>query len=740
MASPRAPRIELLESSSRRISGLDSETFAKLLASEKEALGRRSAEIVVIPPVKKSWKRRRSSLGGLRGSIEISMVPETFRRISGRSEGPGYIRFDLLKSSFETVGIYFRQGDGFDRAQGIFVSRLEMGCPAETMGLHVGDEVVEVNGINVTNGDIEWVEMLMKVVHIVVLKVRKQSLTIPDFTTIAECNGDLLPAIINQPKPEKLISSEEMTAFALRTLSDAEEIMAEDLIEETDEIGVTCFVDEGTQHSEKDGVNLRAWQEEVAAAAVATEKMSVLPDYYGEFVAAELSLIGNEDDNHARHVQLKKDETRANTIANRSSYTCAIDEFSPLVPQRGEKRRSVQFEIPKDDNMPLKTVGNIENGLDSPTAQPTRPTLRDSSVANRLDFLLEHVSRVSQFHGKDNVDTDPLTMPTNVPLRDNLSLNDYSELEPPPSPSRKTEFCARSQGLQDTYGTTKVISIDRGEGEEGIGLCFTGGVDSNLGAIFVREVIPGGIADLDGRVWEGDRILSVNYQDTDKMTKSEFVNILQSSSDDLVSLGIMRIGPTQWKSIQKSSQNVKKTSLEDHQALEFNDLIDRSGTKNIQLNDTTINQLSTHIKGREVQHRLPYPVHRSARVVMSDNNDDSDSVVDHGYVTGLNDLHEPHLDTSRPQLKLYAERFKTKKKDGDIQVLIDQSLVDSMSAIDLAYSDDNSAELAYIDKFKNQNKRMTGTKSKIVEDNGDTKLGQLRVANGRRRRLPKLPS
>lgn len=45
--------------------------------------------------------------------------------------------FDLEKSKGETMGIYLRQGDGFDHIGGIFVSRLEMGSAAEMMGIHM---------------------------------------------------------------------------------------------------------------------------------------------------------------------------------------------------------------------------------------------------------------------------------------------------------------------------------------------------------------------------------------------------------------------------------------------------------------------------------------------------------------------------------------------------------------------------------------------------------------------------
>ena len=106
---------------------------------------------------------------------------------------------------------------------------------------------------------------------------------------------------------------------------------------------------------------------------------------------------------------------------------------------------------------------------------------------------------------------------------------------------RKLEYLARANGRTATYGPTKVISIDRGDSQYGLGITIAGGADTELGALFVAHVFPGSIADLDGRIWEGDRILSLNYVDTFDLTQLELVGLLESIKG-AVGLGLIQGG------------------------------------------------------------------------------------------------------------------------------------------------------------------------------------------------------
>ncbi|CAH2097841.1 unnamed protein product [Euphydryas editha] len=90
--------------------------------------------------------------------IDVDIVPETCRRVK------------LLKhGSDRPLGFFIRDGtsvrvtpNGVERSPGIFISRLVPGGLAESTGLlGVNDEVLEVNGIDVSNKTLDQVTDMM---------------------------------------------------------------------------------------------------------------------------------------------------------------------------------------------------------------------------------------------------------------------------------------------------------------------------------------------------------------------------------------------------------------------------------------------------------------------------------------------------------------------------------------------------------------------------------------------------
>ncbi|CAH2249214.1 partitioning defective protein 6 [Pararge aegeria] len=90
--------------------------------------------------------------------IDVDIVPETCRRVK------------LLKHGFDRpLGFFIRDGtsvrvtpNGVERSPGIFISRLVPGGLAESTGLlGVNDEVLEVNGIDVSNKTLDQVTDMM---------------------------------------------------------------------------------------------------------------------------------------------------------------------------------------------------------------------------------------------------------------------------------------------------------------------------------------------------------------------------------------------------------------------------------------------------------------------------------------------------------------------------------------------------------------------------------------------------
>lgn len=57
---------------------------------------------------------------------------------------------EILKRPGQSLGFYIREGDGSDRADGVFISRIAPGSIVESNGLlRVGDEILTINSVNI---------------------------------------------------------------------------------------------------------------------------------------------------------------------------------------------------------------------------------------------------------------------------------------------------------------------------------------------------------------------------------------------------------------------------------------------------------------------------------------------------------------------------------------------------------------------------------------------------------------
>ena len=102
--------------------------------------------------------------------VDADMLPDTLRRVK------------LLKhSSDRPLGFYIKDGNsvrvtpyGLEEVQGIFISRLVPGGLAEGTGLlAVNDEILEVNGIEVTGKSLDQVtDMMVANSHNLIITVK----------------------------------------------------------------------------------------------------------------------------------------------------------------------------------------------------------------------------------------------------------------------------------------------------------------------------------------------------------------------------------------------------------------------------------------------------------------------------------------------------------------------------------------------------------------------------------------
>ncbi|XP_002739707.1 rho GTPase-activating protein 100F-like [Saccoglossus kowalevskii] len=84
---------------------------------------------------------------------------------------------EIHKIPGETLGIYIMEGDGFDKKDGIFISRLTLGSVCDQNGLlQIGDEILSVNNVDVTRMNLDEVCHVMKIPSRLLITVKTKQI------------------------------------------------------------------------------------------------------------------------------------------------------------------------------------------------------------------------------------------------------------------------------------------------------------------------------------------------------------------------------------------------------------------------------------------------------------------------------------------------------------------------------------------------------------------------------------
>lgn len=155
----------------RRFSSVSQEDFEKMRLAEKEDefFAIRKATDITEPDTQ----------GDPCPPLPIKIIHGSFRHVLGVREacsknGTFLQRtIELRRKPGETLGFYIRQGDGWEREQGIFVSRVVLGTDVDVFELlRVGDEIVKVNKVDVRTMTIQDVSALMQMTRRLILTVK----------------------------------------------------------------------------------------------------------------------------------------------------------------------------------------------------------------------------------------------------------------------------------------------------------------------------------------------------------------------------------------------------------------------------------------------------------------------------------------------------------------------------------------------------------------------------------------
>ncbi|XP_065320557.1 uncharacterized protein LOC135928125 isoform X1 [Gordionus sp. m RMFG-2023] len=125
-----------------------------------------------------SLKDTLSQSGSIKTNSNISPLlasqPDQNSLVSDKSSLKNFIQIiEIIKRPGQTLGLYIREGKGTRRLDGVFISRMAQGSSIERSGLlKVGDEILKVNGVDVTKMSLDDVVVIMSIPRRLLLELK----------------------------------------------------------------------------------------------------------------------------------------------------------------------------------------------------------------------------------------------------------------------------------------------------------------------------------------------------------------------------------------------------------------------------------------------------------------------------------------------------------------------------------------------------------------------------------------
>jgi len=86
-----------------------------------------------------------------------------------------------------------------------------------------------------------------------------------------------------------------------------------------------------------------------------------------------------------------------------------------------------------------------------------------------------------------------------------------------------------------------------------LGISITGGIDTPTGDVGVKQIVKGSLADLDGRLQKGNKLISVNGKSLRNVTNKKALEILRNAGNDISIVAVRYVGVAKLKGTPLSS-------------------------------------------------------------------------------------------------------------------------------------------------------------------------------------------
>ncbi|KAK9730452.1 PDZ domain [Popillia japonica] len=455
--------------------------------------------------------------------------------------------------------------------EGIFISRVTEGGPADLAGLRVGDKVISVNRVDVTNvSHYDAVEVLKASGSVLILEVSREVTRLINRDPDAK-DGDLRR--VTTPVPPPPLNTEENSVPMQKVLIHTTLIRdsrglgfsiaggrgSPPFKVDSDAIFVSRITEGGVAH--KDGklvvgdrvTSINGIDLNGATHDMAVSLLTGLERFVRLVVEREVPVSQQESNSPSPGPQqsprvfgLPKPYSGLYSpnsyMSNRPGYNSyrrsleADKKIEPIPPVNEEKTNGID-QTPKNETPPLVTT----NGTNANNTEHPQPAPRRLNSQTSTD-LGPKVAAVTQ------KPTPVITNSTEAQHNQQQPPSQNQQQQPLQNQQQQPLQNQQQQPQQNHKKATPTSSLDGDDAQDvtlskaggSLGFSIIGGTDhssipfgSKEPGIFISHMVPGGTADSCGKLRVGDRIIKVNGTDVTQATHQEAVMELLRPGDQI---------------------------------------------------------------------------------------------------------------------------------------------------------------------------------------------------------------